>query len=43
MHAITAWFHERLPISGETLREITAEPVPSHLKRWWFCLGGTPA
>lgn len=43
MHAITAWFHERLPISGETLREITAEPVPNHLKRWWFCLGGTPA
>lgn len=43
MHAITAWFHERLPISGETLQELSAEPVPNHLKRWWFCLGGTPA
>jgi len=22
---------------------LTNEPVPKHLKRWWFCLGGTPA
>ena len=21
---------------------MTNEPVPNHLKRWWFCLGGTP-
>ena len=20
-----------------------SEPVPGHLKRWWRCLGGTPA
>lgn len=38
-----AWFAERIPISGEQLRELTNEPVPNHLKRWWFCLGGTPA
>ena len=25
------------------LRELTNEPVPNHLKRWWFALGGTPA
>ncbi|MEM9558094.1 MAG: cytochrome bc complex cytochrome b subunit [Acidobacteriota bacterium] len=37
------WLHERLPISGEDLRELTNEPVPNHLKRWWFALGGTPA
>jgi quinol-cytochrome oxidoreductase complex cytochrome b subunit len=36
------WFGERIPIQGEVLREITNEPVPNHLKRWWFCLGGTP-
>lgn len=43
MGAIKAWFHERLPVSRADLRELTNEPVPNHLKRWWFCLGGTPA
>lgn len=33
---------ERIPIHGDVLRELTNEPVPNHLKRWWFCLGGTP-
>ncbi len=37
------WVTERLPISGDQLRELTNEPVPYHLKRWWFALGGTPA
>ncbi|MCA9226733.1 MAG: cytochrome bc complex cytochrome b subunit, partial [Planctomycetales bacterium] len=32
-----------IPISGVELRELTNEPVPNHLKHWWFCLGGTPA
>jgi quinol-cytochrome oxidoreductase complex cytochrome b subunit len=40
---ISQWFAERVPISGAQLRELTNEPVPNHLKRWWFCLGGTPA
>jgi len=40
---ITQWFHERVPVSGDQLRELTNEPVPNHLKKWWFCLGGTPA
>lgn len=43
MSAIAKWFKERIPISGDQLRELTNEPVPNHLKRWWFCLGGTPA
>ena len=30
-------------MSGDQLRDLTNEPVPNHLKRWWFCLGGTPA
>lgn len=38
-----AWIQERLPVSAEQLRELTNEPVPNHLKRWWFALGGTPA
>lgn len=43
MSAISRWFNERVPVSGAQLAELTNEPVPNHLKRWWFCLGGTPA
>ncbi len=43
MGFLTRWIRERLPIDGDQLREWTNEPVPNHLKRWWFCLGGTPA
>lgn len=42
-HAISRWLGDRLPISGQQFRELTNEPVPYHLKRWWFALGGTPA
>ncbi len=43
MTALREWFGERLPVSGEDLKSLTNEPVPYHLKRWWFALGGTPA
>ena len=43
MGTIGRWFSTRVPIGGDQLRELTNEPVPNHLKRWWFCLGGTPA
>ncbi len=43
MQSPLAWIGERLPIRGDQLREMTNEPVPNHLKRWWFALGGTPA
>jgi len=43
MGVLVNWIGERIPLSGGTLRELTNEPVPNHLKRWWFCLGGTPA
>jgi quinol-cytochrome oxidoreductase complex cytochrome b subunit len=42
MTTIGNWFKERIPLQGDALRELTNEPVPNHLKRWWFCLGGTP-
>jgi quinol-cytochrome oxidoreductase complex cytochrome b subunit len=29
------------PFDWELLRHAGAEPVPHHLKKWWFCLGGT--
>ena len=41
--SLKSWFQERLPIDAEKLRELTNEPVPNHMKRWWFALGGTPA
>ena len=40
---VSRFFLERLPVSADQLRELTNEPVPRHLKRWWFALGGTPA
>jgi ubiquinol-cytochrome c reductase cytochrome b subunit/cytochrome b6 len=38
-----AWLKERVPVDLDRMRELTNEPVPGHLKRWWFALGGTPA
>jgi len=43
MKFVVSWFRERVPLSTVQLRELTNEPVPNHIKRWWFCLGGTPA
>ena len=43
MGVVGRWLSERVPVDGVQLRELTNEPVPNHLKRWWFALGGTPA
>ncbi len=43
MSRVAQWLGDRLPVSGDQFRELTNEPVPYHLKRWWFALGGTPA
>lgn len=43
LEVVKKWFNERLPIDPAQLRELTNEPVPNHMKRWWFALGGTPA
>jgi quinol-cytochrome oxidoreductase complex cytochrome b subunit len=37
------WLAERVPVSIEAVAAMSNEPVPYHLKRWWFALGGTPA
>lgn len=36
------WFEESFPIDLNVLKEISSEPIPNHLKRWWFAIGGTP-
>lgn len=43
MGTFAGWWRQRIPIDANVFREITSEPVPNHMKRWWFCLGGTPA
>lgn len=43
MSAIGTWWKERCPVPSGQLKELTNEPVPNHLRHWWFCLGGTPA
>ena len=43
MGRVVDFIQARIPVTGDQLRELTNEPVPNHLKRWWFCLGGTPA
>ena len=40
---VKKFFEDRFPIQDIDLKELTNEPVPNHLKRWWFALGGTPA
>lgn len=37
------WLQERVPLDLEALFYYSNEPVPLHLKHWWWCLGGTPA
>ena len=43
MSDVRGWIGERVPISVEGLAAMSNEPVPYHMKRWWFALGGTPA
>jgi len=40
---VLAWWKSRVPVSGDEFVGLVNEPVPNHLKGWWFCLGGTPA
>lgn len=36
-------FWQMLPVDWGRVQDVTNEPVPGHIKRWWFALGGTPA
>lgn len=40
--ALKEWFDESFPIDLNLLKEISSEPIPNHLKRWWYAIGGTP-
>ncbi len=41
---LAGWFRTRVPVPAEDLlQHLGSEPVPGHLKRWWWGLGGTAA
>ncbi len=37
------WLKVRFPVDKESIVLRLQEPVPNHLKKWWWCLGGMPA
>jgi len=39
---ILNWVSERIPFNWDNLKHFTSEPIPRHMHKWWFCLGGTP-
>ena len=41
--SLLGWIRESFPIDADVLREMSSEPIPNHLKKWWWALGGTPA
>ena len=36
------WLGQRFPIDVKIYEELAKEPVPKHMERLWFALGGTP-
>ena len=36
------WIQDSFPVDQEALVSISSEPIPNHLRRWWWALGGTP-
>lgn len=39
---LSTWLKQSFPVDQEAIIKLTAEPIPNHLKRWWWALGGTP-
>ena len=36
------WLKVQFPIQLDQITASLNEPVPNHLKRWWWCIGGIP-
>jgi len=36
------WISNSFPVDNEALSHASSEPIPNHMKKWWFALGGTP-
>jgi len=41
--ALVNWLRKSFPVDEEALAHMSSEPIPNHLKKWWWALGGTPA
>jgi quinol-cytochrome oxidoreductase complex cytochrome b subunit len=39
---LVEWFWQSFPADTDILIYLSSEPIPYHLKRWWYALGGTP-
>jgi len=39
---LPGWLGERFPLDVKIYEELAREPIPRHMERWWFALGGTP-
>lgn len=39
---VLAFFKERFPLQVAVFEQLAKEPIPNHMKRWWYALGGTP-
>jgi len=39
---LLSWFRERVPVKWEVFEQAAREPIPYHIKNWFYCLGGTP-
>lgn len=39
---LRGWMGQRVPIDPARMTAGLNEPVPAHLKAYWYCLGGTP-
>jgi quinol-cytochrome oxidoreductase complex cytochrome b subunit len=37
-----SWWQESFPVDKKELDHAMSEPVPIHMKKWWWALGGTP-
>ncbi len=45
--SVKTWFKERFPIDYQKFVEINEkiflkEPIPNHMKKWWYCSGAMP-
>lgn len=36
------FLRSRVPVNIEVFEELSKEPIPNHMKNWWYALGGTP-
>ncbi len=40
--SVSDWLAVQFPVKLDTITASLNEPVPNHLKKWWWCIGGIP-